>query len=160
MDPWQTQATVRHLQRMLASYAHWTGRSLLADLDAEAVDSSADAIARVIFELPCVVVAHGPGPDPVFVYANHSALTLWELDWEGFMRLPSRRSADAAHVEERSRWLAAAAANGYVTGCHGERVSATGKRFIIEDVTIWNVTDEAGAACGQAAAYRSWRHCH
>lgn len=144
---------------MLASYALWTRRELLADLGIGRVTGDIRAIARIVADLPCVVVSHGPGPDPVFVYANRCALALWELDWDAFMRLPSRRSADPGHVAERSRWLATAAAQGYVTGCHGERVSSSGRRFIIEDVTIWNVIDEAGAACGQAAAYRTWRYC-
>jgi hypothetical protein len=144
---------------MLASYVHWTTRELLADLGIGRVAGDAVEIARIVAGLPCVIVSHGSGPDPVFVYANRCALELWELDWDAFTRLPSRRSADAVHVEERSRWLATAAAKGYVTGCHGERVSSSGRRFIIEDVTIWNVIDEAGLPCGQAAAYRTWRYC-
>lgn len=144
---------------MLASYAHWTTRELLADLGIGRVTGDAVEIARIVHALPCVVVSHGPGPDPIFVYANRCALELWELDWDAFTRLPSRRSADVVHVEERSRWLATAAAQGYVTGCHGERVSSSGRRFIIEDVTIWNVIDDLGAPCGQAAAYRTWRYC-
>jgi hypothetical protein len=158
MDEWRQPAALRQVQRMLSSYAHWTGSELCLDLGLGRLAGEAEAVAGVIHQLPWVVVAHGMGPDPLFVYANRCALALWEIDWAAFTALPSRRSADDAHVAERSRWLATAAAQGYVTGCHGERVSAGGRRFWIEQVTIWNVLDEAGAALGQAAAYRSWRH--
>jgi hypothetical protein len=158
MDPWRQDGAVRQVGRMLRSYAAWTGSELCADLGLGRVGGDALAVAGMVYQLPWVVVAHGSGEDPLFVYANRCAQTLWELDWSAFTSLPSRRSADPGHVAERSRWLATAAAQGYVTGCHGERVSASGRRFLIEQVTIWNVLDEAGAACGQAAAYRSWRY--
>jgi hypothetical protein len=158
VDVWQHPASIRQLARMLASYARWTGRDLLADLGVGRVHGDGGRIADIVAQLPSVVVAHGPGPDPLFVYANRCALELWELEWEAFMRLPSRQSAQPEHVEERSRWLATAAAQGYVTGCHGERVSSSGRRFVIEEVTIWNVIDESGSPSGQAAAYRTWRY--
>jgi MEKHLA domain len=158
MDAWRQPESVRQVQRMLASYARWTGSELLADLGLGRVAGDALAVSGMVYRLPWVVVAHGSGSDPLFVYANHCAQTLWELDWPAFTQLPSRRSAAPGHVAERSGWLATAAAQGYVTGCHGERVSASGRRFLIEQVTIWNVLDASGAAQGQAAAYRSWRY--
>ncbi len=158
MDAWRQEESVRQVQRMLTSYARWTLSELAVDLGLGRVAGDAVAVAGIVYRLPWVVVAHGPGADPLFVYANRCAQALWELDWAAFTALPSRRSADPRHLAERSRWLATAAAQGYVTGCHGERVAAGGRRFLIEQVTIWNVLDEDGAACGQAAAYRSWRH--
>jgi len=158
MDAWRQAEAVRQVQRMLDSYARWTGSTLCSDLGLGRVAGDAAAVAGIVYQLPWVVVAHGSGSDPLFVYANRCAQALWELDWPAFTRLPSRRSADPGHVAERSRWLATAAATGFVTGCHGERVAASGRRFLIEQVTIWNVLDEAGAAHGQAAAYRSWRY--
>ncbi len=158
MDAWQELAAVRQVARMITSYARWTGSDFGADLGLGRLAGAPAAVAELVYRLPWVVVAHAPGPDPLFVYANRCAQMLWELEWAAFTQLPSRRSAAAGHVEERSRWLATAAAQGYVTGCYGERVSASGRRFLIEEVTIWNVLDEDGAAAGQAAAYRSWRY--
>jgi hypothetical protein len=158
MDAWRQAGALRQVQRMLSSYARWTQSELCVDLGLGRLAGDAQAVAGIIYQLPWVVVAHGQGADPLFVYANRCAQALWELDWAAFTALPSRRSADPGHVAERSRWLATAAAQGYVTGCHGERVAASGRRFLIEQVTIWNVLDQAGAALGQAAAYRSWRH--
>jgi hypothetical protein len=157
-EPWASPDVIRHVQRLLASFQRWTGRGLLAANGFGTVEGDAAAIARLVYALPFVVVAHGTGADPVFVFGNRIAQLLWELDWPAFTRLPSRRSAEVAHVEERQRWLDTAARQGYVEGCHGVRASASGRRFLIQDVTIWNVVDEDGGALGQAATYRTWTY--
>ncbi len=46
--------------------------------------------------------------------------------------------------------------NGYTNNYSGVRVSSTGKRFLIEDATIWNVLDNAGTYHGQAAMFKTW----
>ena len=45
------------------------------------------------------------------------------------------------------------AKKGYVAGFAAVRISKTGRRFTIEDVTLWNVVDDAGNLRGQAAIY-------
>src|SRR5579862_2952881 len=108
MDAWRQPEAVRQVGRMLSSYARWTRSELCVDLGLGRVAGEAEAVAGIIYRLPWVVVAHGTGADPLFVYANRCAQALWELDWAAFTALPSRRSADPAHVAERSRWLATA----------------------------------------------------
>ena len=39
----------------------------------------------------------------------------------------------------------------------GVRVSANGRRFMIEGATVWNVVDEDGRYYGQAATFPRWR---
>jgi MEKHLA domain len=46
---------------------------------------------------------------------------------------------------------------GYIEGYRGIRVSKTGRRFLIDDVTVWNVIDPDGIYRGQAATYANWR---
>ncbi len=41
------------------------------------------------------VVSHGTESDPIFNYANPTALKLFEMDFESFTQLPSRKSAEA-----------------------------------------------------------------
>ncbi|HCB13671.1 MAG TPA: hypothetical protein DEP36_08925 [Gammaproteobacteria bacterium] len=36
------------------------------------------------------------------------------------------------------------------------RIARTGRRFMIERATVWNLTDAAGQRCGQAATFRDW----
>ena len=99
------------------------------------------------------LVSHGTQADPIFRYANPAALTLWEMDWDRFTQTPSRQSAqdDPAIQNDRSAYLAQAAARGFVSDYQGIRISATGRRFRIAETTLWTVTDTAGLCHGQAA---------
>ena len=99
------------------------------------------------------LVSHGTEPDPIFRYANPAALTLWEMDWDSFTKLPSRHSAqdDPAIQSDRSAYLAQAATKGWVRDYQGIRISATGQRFAISQTILWTVTDRSGLCHGQAA---------
>ena len=99
------------------------------------------------WEDPCPIVAHGVQADPIFRWANPAALALWETDWDTFTRLPSRLSAaeDTTIQADRSRYLAGAAAKGFVEGYQGLRRSLTGRRFRIT-ATLWTLP-----GLGQAA---------
>lgn len=144
--PWQQPTIVQHTQRLIKSYHHWVGKSLMKTLDAQA-----------LFEAPFVVVSHGTQSDPIFNYANQQALTLWEMDWVTFTQTPSRKSAEPISQEERSRLLAEAKANGYISDYRGVRISSQGKRFWIENVILWTVLDESHQPCGQAATFSTWK---
>jgi hypothetical protein len=100
---------------------------------------------------PCPIVSHGTEADPVFRWANPAALDLWETDWARFTALPSRLSAedDPSIQSDRSRYLAEAAARGFVSDYRGIRISTQGRRFRIR-ATIWTVKQGA-ILMGQAA---------
>jgi hypothetical protein len=135
---------------LLDSYRHWTGRELLA------ASSDPAETARRLFLAPFVVVAHGPDPDPCFNYGNAAALRLFELDWEGFMQLPSRRSAEPANRQGRAELLARVRRDGYIDDYSGIRISARGRRFRIERALVWNLIDTDGRHLGQAACFSQW----
>ncbi|HTL88500.1 MAG TPA: MEKHLA domain-containing protein [Leptolyngbya sp.] len=134
---------LQHAKRLIKSFNHWTGKSLIETPEA-------------LFEAPFVVISHGTEPDPIFNYANRQALLLWEMDWETFTTMPSRKSAEPVSQIERSRLLAQATSQGYISGCRGIRISSSGKRFWIEDVILWTVLDELDQPCGQAATFSRW----
>jgi len=46
--------------------------------------------------------------------------------------------------------------NGFIDDYSGIRISLNGRRFRINQATVWNVLDEAGAYAGQAATFSSW----
>lgn len=148
--PWQQQTIISHSQRLLHSFQHWTGRSLLD------VNGSSVEIAQALFEAPFVLVSHGTQPDPIFNYGNRRALELWEFSWEDFTQMPSRKCVEPVTQQERDRLLAAAASKGYIDNYTGIRISSTGKRFQIEDVILWNVLDGQNRRCGQAAVFSKW----
>jgi hypothetical protein len=139
-----------HVSLLLRSLRGLTGRELVDP------HLSAAEQARALYEAPFVVVSHDTAPDPVFNYANRSALELWEMSWEAFTRLPSRLSAEPLEQTARARFLAEVAASGFVTSYAGVRVSRTGRRFRIEDAVVWNVLGPRGRPCGQAATFARW----
>ena len=109
-------------------------------------------------EAPFVIVSHGTEADPVLNYGNRAALDLWEMTWEQLTSTPSRLTAEPMNREERARMLAVAATQGYFTGYRGVRISATGKRFLVEDATVWNVVDASGILAAVAAMFASRYH--
>jgi hypothetical protein len=108
-------------------------------------------------EAPFCVLAHDTAPSPVFVYANKAAQRCFEYDWEEMTALESCLSAEAPNREERQQLLEAVQRNGYADGYRGLRIAKSGRRFWIENVTVWNLVDRDGVRHGQAATYRQWR---
>jgi hypothetical protein len=116
-----------------------------------------DADARWLYEdAPFGVLAHDGTADPTFVYANRTVQRCFEYGWEEFTALRSRLSAEPDRRAERDRVLTAVRRHGAATGYRGLRVAASGRRFWIEDTTIWNLVDDDGVRVGQAAVFRNW----
>jgi MEKHLA domain len=118
---------------------------------------SADDAARWLYEdAPYVVVSHNTDDDPRFVYGNRTAQRCFEYDWDEFTTLRSRLSAEAPNREERDRLLNDVRTKGYSAGYRGLRIAKSGRRFWIEEVTVWNLVDRDGVYRGQAATYARW----
>jgi PAS domain S-box-containing protein len=148
----------------MSAHARWTAafvelllrshRTLLGHELAAAAPPDADPARWLYEQAPFCLLAHDGGPDPRFIYANRSAQRCFEYCWEELVGLPSRLSAVPDAREERAELLASVARRGYATGYRGLRVSKSGRRFWIEDVSVWNLIDEDGTSRGQAAIYR------
>lgn len=108
-------------------------------------------------DAPFGLLAHDTQPDPRFVYANLAALSCFEYPDDELIGLPSRLTAEPPDRDERQRLLDAVARDGFVDGYRGLRIAKSGRRFWIEDVTVWMLIDAAGATHGQAAVYQRWR---
>jgi PAS domain-containing protein len=122
------------------------------------VDGDVETRERWLYtQAPFGLLAHDGGSDPRFVYANRTAQRWFEYGWDELVGRPSRESAGPEDQAERDRLLADAARKGWSDGYRGVRVSRTGRRFRIEDVLMWNLLDDAGERCGQAARIRSCR---
>ena len=142
----------QHASLLGSSFSRLLGRELAPGFN----ELSATQFAQCLFELPAVVVSHGTQNDPVFNYANQAALDLFEMDWESFTQLPSRKSAEPLNRQERARLLDAVSSNGFIDDYSGVRISSTGRRFLIPKAIVWNVVDEAGELRGQAATFSDW----
>lgn len=141
----------KHVDLLLKSYKHWTGKELVNS------DDAIEEQARKIFYAPFAVVSHNTLDDPVFNYGNDTALKLFEMDWQKFTKLQSRKSAEPMNREERNRLLKRVAEYGFINDYKGVRITASGKRFMIENATVWNVIDESGKYHGQAATFDNWK---
>jgi hypothetical protein len=141
-----------HAQRLLKSLHHWTGRQL--------IDATASSIeqARTLFYAPFIVLSHNREAEPILNYANQAALNLFELTWHELVRMPSRLTAEPLHQAERSRLLATVNKHGFIDDYRGVRISKCGRRFMIEQATVWNLLDEDGAPYGQAATFSQWTY--
>lgn len=139
-----------HVAIMRRTFRHWTGRNLL---DPRMNDEDA---ARYLFTAPFVVLSHDSGPDPLFNYANRTAMSLFAMTWEEFTACPSRLSVERGNQEAREQLLKDVADRGFMEGYRGIRIGRHGRRFEIEDAAIWNLRDARGIACGQAASFKHW----
>lgn len=86
-------------------------------------------------------------------------MQLFEMSWDEFTRLPSRKSAESPNQEERSRHLALVKKNGFIDHYSGVRISSRGKRFLIENAVVWNLIDTGGNYRGQAATFDRRCYC-
>jgi hypothetical protein len=139
-----------HAELILSSLFRLTGRNLV---DPGLMDKER---YRQLFEAPFCVVSHNTDEDPVFNYANKTALKRFEMSWGEFTRMPSRLSAEQAVRADRERLLARVTQFGFIDDYKGVRVSSSGKRFLVEDSIVWNLTDGSGVYRGQAAVLYKW----
>lgn len=141
----------QHVALMRASLRHWTGRDLA---DPKMDDAEA---ARYLFHAPFALASHDTAAEPLFNYANQTALGLFGMDWEEITLLPSRFSAEEAKQQEREQILRQVSLHGFIEHYNGVRIGRDGRRFLIEDTVVWNLIDADGVYQGQAAMFKSWK---
>jgi hypothetical protein len=141
---------IKHILDIRNSYRQLLFKDLLPDIQSD------EQFARQLFYAPFALVSHDTASDPIFNYANLKALELFELNWEDFIRLPSRMSAEPVNQAERESLLAEVTENGYINHYEGVRISSTGKRFLIKNAVVWNLLDNKHHYKGQAAWFNEW----
>lgn len=110
-------------------------------------------VVQALWDLPAAVVAHGTEDDPLFFYANAAALQAFDTERAAFIGMPSRLSAEAPERAERQALLERVSQGGFIDDYAGVRISATGRRFRIENAVVWNLVDADGTVHGQAATF-------
>ena len=137
---------------LTGSYQRLVGKLLV-----NAEHSVERAVHWLYDEATFCVLAHDTVADPHFIYANRAAQRCFGYSWDEFLTLPSRLSAEQPNRAERQRLLDAVTRQGFIADYTGWRISKTGRRFLIEDGTIWQLIDELGVIHGQAATFSRWR---
>ncbi len=148
---WTDPRIVQWTQWLLDSYRQWISRDLIERT------GGPEQQARTLFDSLRVVVSHGMEADPLINYANRAAQELWEMPWERLVTMPSRLTAEPGTRAERERMLDEVRRQGYTDRYRGVRVTATGRRFLVESATVWNVLDGTGVRVGQAASFIRWQ---
>jgi len=135
------------IARIAASHVALTGRAL--------ADPAPDPVAA-LWRAPLAIVAHGTEADPLFFFASKMALDRFATTLDSFLGMPSRFSAEAPLREERQALLERVTRDGFIADYAGIRIAADGRRFRIEQATVWNLVDPDGSVHGQAAAFSRW----
>jgi len=138
-------------QLILTNYRRLFGRDLV-----DVGDSLRSA--QNLFEAPLVVLSAlgPPGSDHLFNYANRAALALFEYDLNELIGQPSSTSAEPLHRDERRRLLDEVSRHGFIENYSGVRISKNGRRFRINNATVFNLLDRSGHYLGQAATFADW----
>ena len=137
-----------HVADLLRSYHELTGKHLIVPTE--------DA-ALLAYSAPFVLLSHDEADDPLLTYGNLAAQKLFAMDWQKLAGMPSRKTAEAPERAERDELLRRVAEKGFIDDYAGIRIAADGRRFMIRNATVWNVSDKSGARIGQAATFSEWQ---
>jgi hypothetical protein len=141
-----------HIQLLRTSYHTLIGRDFV-DHKMNEVEA-----AKELFHSPFIVLSHDTRSDPVLNYINKAGLELFEMDWDRMLTTPSRLTAQSMEQEARMQLLDKVTANGFIDDYSGVRDSSSGRRFLIEKATVWNLVDQSGVYQGQAAMFSDWSY--
>lgn len=138
-----------HARLLCVSFRSLLGRDLLPN----GLPANTNGLAHSLYEAPQIVLSHDTSDDPRLTYANKAAQVLWEMTWKDLIGLPSRETAEPQHRGQRSAMFDDMRQKGFTENYEGVRISATGKRFLIQNAIIWTLFDEDGVRCGEAATF-------
>lgn len=136
-----------HIRLLLDSYQKLLGQPLM---------NLADDYGKQAYDADFALVSHNTDANPLFNYANRTAQELFERPWDELIGLSSRYSVEPANIEAREQLLAEVNSNGYIKNYSGVRIAKSGKRFRINNATVWNIYDRNGEYRGQAASFSDW----
>lgn len=146
--PWDTPELRQWIAWLCASYRRTTGGDLVPADDPQA-----------LYDSEAVVVSHRCAEDPWFVYANRAAQRVWGYAWDEFIGLPSRLSAPSEGRAARQVQIRDGLVHGVMRLRDAIRIRADGRRFRVDEILLWNVSDDAGLVVGQAATYTRFTPC-
>jgi hypothetical protein len=134
------------IRRVLDAFARVTGQELLAGTGSDAAGPG-----HGCYFGDFALLTHRGDAAATLNYGNARALALWECDWEAFTAMSSRDTAPAQGRAAREVMMDRVLSRGFVAGYSGERVSRTGRRFLIQDATVWRLRDKDCTPFGVAA---------
>ncbi|NDC62439.1 MAG: MEKHLA domain-containing protein [Planctomycetia bacterium] len=145
VPPRQPETSAGRSRVILDSFRRLLGRELI---DRSRDDHDDD---RRLRELPLAVLAHDTSSPARLDWVNAAAAAAFDATPEALLGLPSASTAPPDAAADRERLFGTLRREGFVTGYSGVRVSLTGRRFLIEDVTVIELHDATGRPAGHAA---------
>lgn len=139
-----------HVALLTRNYRKLLGEDLWDETDLS------ETLEKHLFNAPFALLSHTADSDPLFNYANLTALELFEMRWDELIGLPSRLSAEPVCQEDREQLLAEVSRKGFIKDYSGIRLSKNGKRFLIRNAVVWNLFKLDGSYAGQAACLKEW----
>jgi len=136
-----------HVADLLRSYRELSGKHLI---------EPGDDAARLAYAAPFVLLSHDSCADPLLTYGNLAAQKLFAMDWRELVGTPSRETAEVPERAEREELLRRVVENGFIDDYSGVRIAADGRRFMIRNAAVWNLSDMQGVRIGQAATFSDW----
>jgi hypothetical protein len=136
--------------RLASSFNRATGGDLVREAGLDPA-----MLGRSAWEGNFALLSHGN--DAILTYANRFALELWEMDWQAMLETPSSATAPPEDRASRARLMETVGRDGFARHYAGRRISAKGRLFLIEDVTVWTAKDEKGTGFGAGAFFKSVR---
>jgi len=153
-------AVAPHELLLARTYLRSTGKELAPGLDERTVfggDAQAAAVRahELLWSADFILLSHGTQPSPVMAYGNQAAMDLFETSWEALAGLESRYTAPPDCMEDREGLLRRVSEFGFIDDYGGTRVTSMGRRFTIDNVTVWEVfCPDSGVRLGQAATFK------
>lgn len=141
-----------HVARLAGALLRTGGPDLIRDLRLDPAH-----LGQSAWEGDFALLSHRGDVRATLNYANRFALDLWEMDWAQLTATPSEATAPNDDVAERAGMMQTVAHRGFVSGYSGRRISARGRLFIIENVTIWRLMEKDGSPFGAAASFKTFR---
>jgi hypothetical protein len=134
------------IRRVLDAFVRATAHdlSVLAGVDA-------GAPGRGCYFGDFALLTHRGDAAATLNYGNARALALWDCGWEAFTAMSSRDTAPAQGRATREAMMERVLSHGFVAGYSGERISRGGRRFLIQDATVWRLRADDGTPFGVAA---------
>jgi hypothetical protein len=141
-----------YVSRVAEAFARVTGGDLVAELRLDPAMAGKSAwLAKY------ALLTHRGDAKATLNYGNHFALDLWECDWAQFTATPSAATAPDEDSAARDAMMRQVAEKGFVSGYCGRRASLRGTLFMIEDVTVWRLSNANGDSLGVAALVKRVR---
>lgn len=134
------------VRRLLGAFTRISGRDLGAELGMGPAPPG-----RFFHDGDFALLSHRGDEDATLNYGNGRALALWECDWAQFTAMASRLTAPREGRGARAAMMDQVVTKGFVAGYSGERISRTGRRFLIQDGIVWRLRDADGTPFGVAA---------